>query len=147
MASTIEVPMTAPKFDVTVTAIEIDAVLKKTINPRHRGLLLNMREHLLLEFSGRWQEVLSPRLMVEKPAFHLYTPNGRVLIEGMSAVERFYREYWEADPSRSAAAALVTRSSPGQEISVTDTRVIGVSLLASQRWGRELQSMSAGRAV
>jgi hypothetical protein len=139
--------MSAPKFDVTVTALEIDSVLERTANPRHRGLLLNMREHLLLEFSGQWREVLSPRLMVEKPAFHLYTPNGRVLIEGMNAVERFYREYWEADASRSAAAALVRGSSSGQEISVTDTRVIGVSQLASQRWGHELQSMSTGRAV
>jgi hypothetical protein len=139
--------MAAPKFDVTVSALEIDAVLQRTRNQRHRGLLLNMREHLLLEASGRWREVLTPRLMVEEPAFHLYTPNGRMLIEGMSAVEKFYREYWEAETSRSAAAALVQRSAPGQEIIVTDTRVIGISLLASQRWGHELMSMSTGRAV
>jgi hypothetical protein len=139
--------MATPKFDVTVSALEIDAALARTENPRHRTLLLNMREHLLLEASGRWKEVLSPRLMVEKPMFHLYTPNGRLLIEGMSAVENFYREFWESETSRSAAVALVRSSSPGRDISVTDTRVIGVSQLVCQRWGHELLSMSTGRAV
>lgn len=139
--------VTVPKFDITVSATEIDAALERTAKPRHRHLLLNMREHLLLEASGEWPEVLKPRLMVENPSFKLYTPNGRVIIEGMPAVEKFYRDYWESEPTRSGFATLMPEGEPGTQISVTDQRVIGVSLLANQRWGHELESMSRGRAV
>lgn len=131
--------MTAvPVFDVTSWATEIDTVLKTIESPRQRALLLNMREHLLLELSGRWREVLVPRLIVDEPSFHLALPDSRWLIDGMAAVTDFYHNLWDSDPSRSAATAIVHESSPGYELSVTDRRIIGVSLLANQRWGHEL---------
>jgi hypothetical protein len=130
--------MSAPAYDLTSWPREIDAVLERTGNPRHRAMLLNMREHLLLESSGRWREVLVPRLMVDEPAFHLALPADRWHIEGKPAVADFYHNLWDKDPSRSGGTAIVHEGEVGYEIAVNDHRVIGASLLANQWWGREL---------
>lgn len=127
-----------PAFDLTSWPREIDIVLEHTENPRHRALLLNMREHLLLELSGRWREVLVPRLMVDEPAFHLALPDSRWHVNGMQAITDFYHNLWDSDPSRSAATTIVHEMEPGHELAVSDWRVMGASLVANQRWGHEL---------
>lgn len=130
--------MTAPTYDLTSWPREIDAVLKRTENPRHRAMLLNMREHLLLESSQRWREVLVPGLMVDEPAFHLALPTDRMHLEGKAAIADFYHNLWDSDPSRSGGTAIVHEGEIGHELAVNDHRVIGASLLANQYWGREL---------
>jgi hypothetical protein len=66
----------------------LDAIIRKTDNPHHRAILLNYRQHGLLEVSGRYEEFLTPDKMVEHPIYHM---DGTVL-DGMDQVRGFYQE-------------------------------------------------------
>ncbi len=69
-----------------------DELLARTDNPRHRAILRNFRRHALLEVSGRWREILTPKMMVDHPVYRI-NENGRSIhLSGMAAIGNFYQD-------------------------------------------------------
>jgi hypothetical protein len=79
-------------FDVRNVVKAPDELLARTENPRHRAILLNFRRHALLEVAGRWREILTPQMMVERPVYRI-NENGRSLhLSGMGSIAAFYQD-------------------------------------------------------
>jgi hypothetical protein len=79
-------------FDVRDVVKAPDALLSRTENPRHQAILRNFRRHALLEVSGRWREILTPRMMVDNPVYRI-NENGRSQhLSGMAAIGEFYQD-------------------------------------------------------
>src|SRR5512140_1792720 len=79
-------------FDVRDVAKMPDELLARTDNPRHRAILRNFRRHALLEVAGRWQEILTPQMMVDCPVYRI-NENGRsVHLSGLEAIAGFYKD-------------------------------------------------------
>ena len=55
-----------PKYGITETNIEVERLLDKTQNPRHRYLLMAFARHRYLEIAGRYSELLGPDMTVEQ---------------------------------------------------------------------------------
>ncbi|GAA4704943.1 hypothetical protein [Phytohabitans rumicis] len=79
-------------FDVRDVVKAPDELLARTDNPRHRAILTNFRRHALLEVSGRWQEILTPRMVVDRPVYRI-NENGRsVHLTGLDEIGKFYQD-------------------------------------------------------
>lgn len=78
-------------FDVRDVPAAVDARLAVTENPRHRHILENFRRHGLLEVSGLWQDILVPSMTVEHPMYRLMIGGKTLILDGMEAVQDFYR--------------------------------------------------------
>ena len=81
------------KFDITKRLPEVDAVLARTDNPRHRAILMNYVRHANLEICGLWEGIVAPDMMVEHPVYHFHSAAGLRVIEGMAAVRAEYASY------------------------------------------------------
>lgn len=78
-------------FDVRDIPKGADAQLRVVDNPRHRHILKNYRRHGLLEVSGRWREILDPRMTAEHPVYRMFEGGQYRVLDGMDAVSGFYR--------------------------------------------------------
>lgn len=66
----------------------LDAIIRKTDDPHHRAILLNYRQHGLLEVSGRYEEFFGPDKMVEHPIYHM----SDTILDGKDQIRGFYHE-------------------------------------------------------
>ena len=71
-----------PKYDITQSNVGIDKLLAVTTNPRHRYILMAYARHRFLEFSGRYDEVLGPDMMVDNPVYNLHALGFNTTITG-----------------------------------------------------------------
>jgi hypothetical protein len=78
-------------FDVRDVVKAPDELLARTENPRHRAILRNFRRHALLEVSGRWREILTPRMIVDDPVYRINENGGSVHLYGQPAIGKFYQ--------------------------------------------------------
>lgn len=124
-----------PKFDITFWPRSIDSMLERTTNPHHRAMLLNMRRHILLELSGRWQEVLLPEFTVEVPRYRVVTPLGAIEPIGLEAVTEFYAGLFTANSGVWTAI--------DEQMHVHDRGVISEALLAAFMTGKALAEAGA----
>jgi hypothetical protein len=91
-----ETPTTTAKFDVLTVPREVDRLLGTVRDPHQRAILQNFRRHILLELSGRWQEILSPELTVPHPAYRIVVGEQITVYDGKDEVAGFYRGLAEA---------------------------------------------------
>jgi hypothetical protein len=91
----VEEPMT--EHDVTKTNIAIDELLKKTLDPRHRFLLLAYHRHRYLEIAGRYEEIFAPDMTVEEPLYHVNVASNKIKLVGQDAVKSLYRTWAETN--------------------------------------------------
>ncbi len=68
-----------------------DNALKRLDNPHHRAIAANYRLHAMLEVSGRWQEIFTPEMTVEKPFYRVSSEMGVIELDGAEAVQSFYK--------------------------------------------------------
>lgn len=89
---------TVEKFDIRDMTKGVDEALARTTNPHHRAILKNYRRHGLLEVSGLWQEILSPRMTVDEPYYRIMFHDRTEIYDGMEAVRGLYSGLAEMDP-------------------------------------------------
>lgn len=82
------------KFDITKRLHEVDDLLARNDNPRHRAILKNYIRHANLEVCGLWKGILAPDMMVPHPVYRFHTPGkGLRVVDGMTAVQEEYESY------------------------------------------------------
>ena len=58
------------RFDITKTNIAVERLIETTDNPHHLYRLHAYNRHRYLEMAGRWEEIFTPDMTVEKPVYH-----------------------------------------------------------------------------
>jgi hypothetical protein len=110
-----------------------DALLEKTLDPRHRAIIKNYRRHVLLEISGRWEDVINAEMMVAEPRYRIDFGGQNVTVNGYDEI---------ADMYKAAIASGATTFAPLEErIAVADWGIAIESYLAAHQRGRDLQAM------
>jgi hypothetical protein len=75
----------------------VERVIDDLHDPRHIAILENYRMHAMLEYCGRFDELLDPSMTVEHPVYRISTPLGFKVYDGMDAVRNeFYAPLAEA---------------------------------------------------
>src|SRR6516162_3297253 len=59
------------RFDITQTNAAVERLIETMENPRHLYLLHAYNRHRYLEMAGRFEEIFTPEMTVEKPVYHL----------------------------------------------------------------------------
>ena len=54
------------RFDITQTNAAVERLIETTENPRHLYLLHAYNRHRYLEMAGRFEEIFTPEMTVEK---------------------------------------------------------------------------------
>jgi hypothetical protein len=120
-------------LDVRDGCAGVDELLAKTVDPRHRAILKNYRRHVILEVSGRWQELLTPEMLTTVPRYRIDFGGQNVVLNGFEPVIEMYQ---------SATAAGTTTFGPLEErLAVADWGIALESHMAHHQRGHELQAM------
>jgi hypothetical protein len=85
-------PGTPPDLDVTIVPREAERLLGLVDDPRQRLMLENFRRHSMLEVSGRWPEIVDPRMTIEHPVYRIAAGGRTEVFDGLDAVSGFYRD-------------------------------------------------------
>jgi hypothetical protein len=87
-------------LDITKTNIAVTELIGRTENPRHRYLLEAYDRHRNLEHAGRFEEIFTPEMTVERPVYR-FNMIGQppMVLEGREQVEPVY-SFW-AETSQS----------------------------------------------
>ncbi len=118
-------------LDVREQNRAVEQVLETTENPRHRYLLQAYLRHRYLESAGRYQEILDPRLTVDRPVYRFALINqGRFTLEGREQVESLYRHWTETNQCVFYVA--------DETVSVGDHMIVGRGISYQQTLGSEL---------
>lgn len=79
-------------FDVRDLVKVPDELLARTDNPRHRAILTNFRRHALLEVAGRWREILTPEMVVDRPVYRINENGHSTHLTGRDEIGKFYAD-------------------------------------------------------
>jgi hypothetical protein len=110
-----------------------DALLAKTVDARHRAIIKNYRRHVLLEISGRWEDVINAEMMVAEPSYRIDFGGENAVVNGYEEIAAMYK---------AAIASGATTFAPLEErIAVADWGIAIESYLAAHQRGRDLQAM------
>ncbi len=87
-------------LDITETNVAVRELLARTRNPRHRYLLEAYDRHRNLEHAGRYEEIFTPEMTVERPVYR-FNMLGQppLVLEGREQVEPVYALWAETDQS------------------------------------------------
>jgi hypothetical protein len=122
-------------LDITKSNIGIDKTLAVTTNPRHRYILMSYSRHRYLEFSGRYDEVLTDDMMVENPVYNLHALGFNTTISGKDHVRSLYK-YW-ADTNQCIFYG------ENEQVAVADNFVASTVMAHQQVWGGSILSSKA----
>jgi hypothetical protein len=122
-------------LDITKSNVGIDNLLAVTTNPRHRYILMAYSRHRYLEFSGRYDEVLSDDMMVDVPMYNLHALGFNTTISGKDDVRALYK-YW-ADTNQCIFYG------EGEQVAVADNFVASTVMAHQQVWGGAILSSKA----
>ena len=88
------------QLDITKTNVAVRELLEVTENPRHRYLLQAYDRHRNLEHAGRFEEIFTPEMTVERPVYR-FNMIGQppMQLEGREQVEPLYRLWAETNQS------------------------------------------------
>ena len=88
------------RLDITKTNAAVQRLIEVTENPRHRYLLQAYDRHRNLEHAGRFEEIFTPEMTVERPVYR-FNMIGQppTTLEGREQVEPLYRLWAETDQS------------------------------------------------
>jgi hypothetical protein len=87
-------------LDITKTNLAVTELIERTENPRHRYLLEAYDRHRNLEHAGRFEEIFTPEMTVERPVYR-FNMIGQppMVLEGREQVEPVYRLWAETNQS------------------------------------------------
>jgi hypothetical protein len=87
-------------LDITKTNIAVTELIERTENPRHRYLLEAYDRHRNLEHAGRFAEIFTPEMTVERPVYR-FNMIGQppMVLEGREQVEPVYSLWAETNQS------------------------------------------------
>ncbi len=87
-------------LDITETNKAVQELIEVTENPRHRYLLQAYDRHRNLEHAGRFEEIFTPEMTVERPVYR-FNMIGQppMQLEGREQVEPLYRFWAETNQS------------------------------------------------
>ena len=117
-----------PKYGITETNIEVERLLSKTQNPRHRYLLKAFARHRYLEIAGRYMEFLGPDMTVEHPVYRfniIGLPSFK--LEGQEMIAALYHGWAETNQS--------IFYGEDETLAVGDNMVVGQIILYQQQLG------------
>jgi len=79
------------RFDITQTNAAVERLIETTENPRHLYLLHAYNRHRYLEMAGRFEEIFTPEMMVERPVYRFNLLDTTTTLDGAEAVKEVYR--------------------------------------------------------
>jgi len=87
-------------LDIRETNVAVERLIEVTENPRHRYLLEAYDRHRNLEHAGRFQEIFTPEMTVERPVYR-FNMAGQppMMLEGREQVEPVYALWAETNQS------------------------------------------------
>jgi len=113
------------RFDITKTNIAVERLIEKTDNPRHLYLLHAYNRHRYLEMAGRWEEIFTPDMTVDKPVYHFHMYGKALTLDGAEAVQAVYREW-----TRTGQCVFYTDDD--EKLAVSDNMVVSTSTMYQQ---------------
>ncbi len=122
-------------LDITKSNLAIEKLLETTTNPRHRFILINYHRHRYLEFSGRYDEVLSDDMIVDEPVYNLHALGFNTTITGKEKVRNLYR-FW-------AETNQCIFYGENEQVAVSDNFVASTVLAHQQVWGKSIMASKA----
>jgi hypothetical protein len=78
------------RHDMTKALAAVEERIPTLASPYHRAILETYRRHVLLELSGRMEEIMAPEIMVEHPIYHIRRGDGYETLDGREAVLGMY---------------------------------------------------------
>lgn len=88
------------ELDITKTNLAVRELIDVTENPRHRYLLEAYDRHRNLEHAGRFEEIFTPEMTVERPVYRFNMIGAPPMtLEGREQVEPVYRLWAETNQS------------------------------------------------
>jgi hypothetical protein len=88
------------QLDITRTNVAVRRLIAVTENPRHRYLLEAYDRHRNLEHAGRYEEIFTPEMTVERPVYRFnMLGQPAMTLEGREQVEPVYRLWAETNQS------------------------------------------------
>ena len=123
------------RFDITMTNIAVRRLIETTENPRHLYLLQAYDRHRNLEMAGRYEEIFTPEMTVEKPVYHFNLFGNVVTLDGPEAVKGIYAEW--------TRAAQCVFYSEDEKLAVSDDMIVSSATLYQQTPGSLLAAEGA----
>jgi hypothetical protein len=124
------------RFDITQTNIAVERLIETTENPRHLYLLHAYNRHRYLEMAGRFEEIFTPDMTVEKPVYHFHLFGSTTTVEGAEAVKELYREW-------TRTAQCVFYGDGDEKLAVSDNMIVSSATLYQQTPGTIVAAMGA----
>ncbi|MCW3018459.1 MAG: hypothetical protein JWN10_767 [Solirubrobacterales bacterium] len=88
------------ELDITNTNLAVRELIEVTDDPRHRYLLEAYDRHRNLEHAGRFEEIFTPEMTVERPVYRFNMIGAPpTMLEGREQVEPVYRLWAETNQS------------------------------------------------
>src|SRR6516164_8431729 len=81
------------RFDITQTNAAVERLIETMDNPRHLYLLHAYNRHRYLEMAGRFEEICTPEMTVEKPVYRFNMLDAATTVDGAEAGKEVYREW------------------------------------------------------
>jgi hypothetical protein len=113
------------RLDITQTNAAVERLIETTENPRHLYLLHAYNRHRYLEMAGRFEEIFTPEMTVERPVYHFNMLNATTTLDGAEAVKEVYREW-----TRTAQCIFYTGGD--EKLAVSDAMIVSTSTLYQQ---------------
>ena len=124
------------RFDITQTNAAVERLIETMENPRHLYLLHAYNRHRYLEMAGRWEEIFTPEMTVEKPVYHFNVLDTTTTLDGTEAVKEVYREW-----TRTSQCVFYTGGD--EQLAVSDAMIVSTSTLYQQYPGAILAAGGA----
>jgi len=124
------------RFDITQTNAAVERLIETMENPRNLYLLHAYNRHRYLEMAGRWEEIFTPEMTVEKPVYHFSVLDTTTTLDGTEAVKEVYREW-----TRTSQCVFYTGGD--EQLAVSDAMIVSTSTLYQQYPGAILAAGGA----
>ena len=124
------------RFDITQTNAAVERLIETMENPRNLYLLHAYNRHRYLEMAGRWEEIFTPEMTVEKPVYHFNVLDTTTTLDGTEAVKEVYREW-----TRTSQCVFYTGGD--EKLAVSDAMIVSTSTLYQQYPGAILAAGGA----
>jgi hypothetical protein len=123
------------RFDITKVNAAVERLIEATENPRHLYLLHAYNRHRYLELAGRFEEIFTPEMTVEKPVYHFNMLDMTTTLDGAEAVKENYREWTATDQ------CIIYGED--EKLAVSDAMIVSTVMLYQQTPGSVLAASGA----
>jgi hypothetical protein len=123
------------RYDITQTNAAVERLIETTENPRHLYLLHAYNRHRYLEMAGRFEEIFTPDMTVEKPVYHFHAIGMVTTLDGAEAVKELYREW-----TRTGQSVFYAED---EKLAVSDTMIVSSLMIYQQTPGSILAAGGA----